>query len=116
MKSSHLVRHTIERWLIVTVDSPDLEPPEQITKLARETPSSLWNKCSRVTCEPTCGKFILGEALNKAGEMVPAWGFDFGHDGFIVDPSYYDEGPAYFDLTQAEADELARLNAGRDLI
>jgi len=65
-------------------------------------------------------KFIQGEALNVDGDLVPAWGLL--HDGvFIVNARAsaccrFHEFPELYGLTEAEADELARLNAGRNLM
>lgn len=68
-----------------------------------------------------CTKFTLGEALDVSGVMTPAYGFE--HDGvFIVNPYASDCGRFHADplsayqLTPAEARELADLNAARDLL
>ena len=69
---------------------------------------------------PRRGRFMLGEGQNRTGDMVPAWGFDFG-DCFIVDAKVSASGgtpeePAHYGLTQEEVDELDRLNVGRGLL
>lgn len=69
---------------------------------------------------PRRGRFMLGEGQSTRGDMVPAWGFDFG-DRFIVDAKVSASGgtpeePAHYGLTQEEVDELDRLNVGRGLL
>jgi hypothetical protein len=65
--------------------------------------------------EPTT-RFQPGEALADDGRYVPAFGFSF-HDMFITDARLSECGrfavaASYYGLTEAEADELAALNAG----
>lgn len=65
-------------------------------------------------------KFKLGKAVNVEGRSVRAHGFE--HDGmFIVNARLSPCGrfyaaPSEFGLTEAEATELARLNADRALM
>ena len=64
--------------------------------------------------------FKSGEAMNTDGKLVPAFGFDH-HGVFIVNPrasscGRFREFPATYGLTEAEADRLDQLNAGRDLM
>jgi hypothetical protein len=64
--------------------------------------------------------FKLEEAMDTSGALVPAYGFTF-NDQFIVNARVSECGrfhadPKAYGLTNAEADELARLNAGRDLM
>jgi hypothetical protein len=65
-------------------------------------------------------EFKLEEAMNTGGELVPAYGFTF-KDMFIVNARISECGrfhaaPSAYGLTDVEADELARLNADRDLM
>jgi len=62
--------------------------------------------------------FELGDALNDEGNTVPAYGFSF-EGMFIVDARLSECGqfavePAYYGLTEAQANELARLNARKE--
>jgi hypothetical protein len=64
--------------------------------------------------------FKLEEAMDTSGALVPAYGFTF-NDMFIVNARVSECGrfhaaPSTYGLSDAEADELARLNAGRDLM
>lgn len=86
---------------------------ELVARLARTLRETAW-------VSPRRGRFMLGEGLNREGDMVPAWGFDFG-DCFIVDAKVSvcggnPEYPAHYGLTQEEVDELDRLNVGRGLL
>lgn len=110
MNRTYLIRRTVEHFLIVECDTA-----ERSLESAKSAPSDEWSTGKQdYTVVPTCGKFILGEALNKEGAMVPAWGFDF-QDIFVFDAKVGDSCDA-FGLTQEESDELDRLNAGRGLL
>jgi hypothetical protein len=68
----------------------------------------------------TIDKFELSTAMNGEGEEVPAFGFSH-NDMFIVNARVSECGrfhadPSVYGLTSAEADLLAQLNAGRDLM
>jgi hypothetical protein len=64
--------------------------------------------------------FQLGEALDVAGRMVPAYGL-MHDEQFIVNPYASDCGrfhcaPSEYGLTHLQAVELTALNAGRNLL
>lgn len=62
------------------------------------------------------------EAANSQGDLVPAYGFDnAGGDMFIVNATLSECGrflveSSKYQLTQAAVDELAKLNASRDVL
>jgi len=64
--------------------------------------------------------FTLGSAVNVEGYQVPAWGFEHAGD-FIVNARVsacgrFHADPQTYALSDSQATELARLNAGRDLL
>jgi len=65
-------------------------------------------------------KFTFAQALNVHGELVPAWGF-LHDDEFIVNArasvcGRFHAAPSEYGLSSAEADDLAALNASRNLL
>ena len=61
-----------------------------------------------------------GGALDVDGEEVPAYGYTrkgtFICNARVSECGRFDEKPSYYGLTEAQADELERLNKGRNLL
>lgn len=64
--------------------------------------------------------FKLGEAMKGDGTMVAAWGFEwlgmFVVNARISDCGRFHAAASDYQLSEADADRLAMLNAGKDLM